>query len=1283
MLKPIRMIKKSFRSYFSIAVAALQLWMWPQLSFAVSFGNGPISPQNWDKAIRPQAYQIGNGMMAGMGRVGKNGGLAFPILVNGEKISAQATLPPISKGQNAIRSIRESFAKKTGKFALSLVPETLVFFVALGAVSKTQLWMNFADNPVSWEQHLMAHDLTTAEGWVGVGALAAFMLAARGSESLMYRLLSNSKHSKYFLPLVPYSGMSVGLLASTLVHEIHNKDQLLACTASLEQRIMNEQQWAQCEKAYDNFMDLGYEKMQDLMPTLMGMIGSTIVGAFVEVNTIQKLLSIPKGSKVAIDGLKLGWIFQHGAEIAPLVTPGGIAQRFIKLSYRVFAQFYPQTIIQTAIEPTFTTWWKNFSDGSDLSELETDIMAQLDAKKRKGWKTATPGKFGDLHLSLSKFSQYALDWRKGNIHSQIMAHQNWLAYLMNFSQMFLASMEFYRHYINEYNNRYISRSTAMFDNPYPFNGVDPLEEKLEDGRQFVMPSELSQKRYYEKYQLNRLAAARAVSEKLLAENEKELKTLAPEAIEEFKKTLAMLPTEEEYKNQKIRRDDAIQGLLKINKALNIKLDLGAPFSKESSASYDEKIASLDKKIEEIKANGKLSEKDKSQQIDKIENEKYQAYLSFSENTGEYSDIRYFYSHLRSEIGNPKPVLVPGYGYLKAFEFENSAEGSLAGLRFPETERLTDKENNSRWSSLGDVTNSLGQALNVADKFNTGWRIKTNTINYPNATQYLAGQMALGPNAQLGESMVASDSSGFPVRFLPPRLVPNYPYKFLFSESKLETSNSRNTIFNTPVIVGSNNVRYNNLMDLLRNQSVLPNIIQHKEGFIGWWKEKVETQYAKAWAKFEDEYQKIMVGIYDQYKYYNRGDLSWQTLRRSGLSYNAALSNGLQLSYRQERRLYLLVLGEILKDHLSKLDPKLPLLTKGQAEPKAASAGRALKTGPVSNMKETLKNRCPYTAGVDQSKCLQSQKQNLSLATIKYIPLMDFLKSSETYSLAQIVESYMDREFPSYNDPMKSHHFKFQDEIELSYQHIEWLMDQMKVTEVQPEKASFLSNVGLQTFETTRRVIESKISNQQLRDMQNKAEEKIKSTGEQFKEIFKQDPETIKVIEACLRGLRSIANQTAEIGRMINAVSYERSDEQAKNNGETICDTNSMVASKTSIMGGRGARASHLQKKSCDPKKAASPQATKLFETAVQDRLKTSPADNTQAPSALELPLVPLINTMPTLPPNSQSTNRGSADKSVVDDPGSTDDEANDEARTTILEVVAPEESQADTETLAP
>lgn len=1161
-------------------LAALQIWIWPQVSFALPSAPFKINP------IQSGMSQL----YSGPAHLGTNTFGANILRASGQgvEIAGQVILPAISKKQNAIRAMRTGFekAKKAGKvagqFTLSLIPESIVFFVALGAVSRTQLWMNFADNPVSWEQHLMAHDLTTPEGWVGVAALAAFMMAARGSESLMYKLLANSKNSKYFLPLVPYTGMSVGLLASTLVHEIHNKDQLLACTASLEKRIQNEEQWETCEKAYDDFMDLGYEKMQDLMPVLMGMIGSTIVGAALEVNTIQKLLSIPKkivskpigfdevNQKVvraSVKELRLGFIFQHGAQLASIASPWGVGQRFIRLAYRAAAQFYPQTVIQNAIEPSFTTWWKNFSDGGDLAKLETDIMEQLDFKKRNGWKVPLTREFGDLYLSLSKLSQYSMDWRKGNIHSWILAHQNWLNYLSSFSQMYLASMDFYKHYINEYNNRYIRNTPAMFDMSYPFSGVEPLIPQQQNGQEIIVQPEIHNKDTFEKLQMLQMAEARQRFEKVMADNEAELKKLAPETVQAFRKTLDLMPTAEEFKAGQLRRNDAIQALVNINKALEVKLDTGLPFFKLSAKLIETKIAPLQQKLMEIEKDQKLSKEEKEKKSEKLENEISQILDENSDNsTKSYEDVRELYSGIRKALGNPKPVSTPGYGYLKAYESYYGEEGNLAGLKFPETEKMTDQENNGKWSSLGDAANATMQILGFADEFNSGWRVKTNTINYHHATQYLTGQIALGPQAQSGQSVISINRSGFPSRFLPPRLVPSYPYKFLFDEAKLLSSNSRNTIFNTPVLVGSNQMKYPNLIDVVRNQNVLPEIIQHKDGFMGWWKEKVESQYATAWQKFEDEYQKIMVGIYEQYKYYNKADLSWNTFRRSGLSYAAPLSNGLQLSYRQERRLYLLILGEMLKDQMKGLDAENPLLKVGKDNSPAASAGRDLKMGPVGSMKETLKNRCPYVAGVDQSKCLAQQKMNLDIATIKYIPLLDFLKSSETYSLAQIVESYKDKQFPSYEDTVKQKHFQFQDEIELLYQNLEWYLDQIKVTEVKPEKASILTDIGLESFETTRKILVSNVTNQQLRDMQDKIEKKISVVGEQFKAINKSEPEKIKIIEACLRGLKSIANQTAEIGRMINAVSYERSDEKAKNEGETICETNSYVANKVGLGG---------------------------------------------------------------------------------------------------------------------
>ncbi len=66
-------------------------------------------------------------------------------------------------------------------------------------------------------------------------------------------------------------------------------------------------------------------------------------------------------------------------------------------------------------------------------------------------------------------------------------------------------------------------------------------------------------------------------------------------------------------------------------------------------------------------------------------------------------------------------------------------------------------------------------------------------------------------------------------------------------------------------------------------------------------------------------------------------------------------------------------------------------------------------------------------------------------------------------------------------------------------------------------------------------------------------------------------------------MKSVAQQQAELGRMVNAVSYERSDEKDNISGRTVCRVNKMTATKIGMFGQR----TKFTKKACKEEKEAS------------------------------------------------------------------------------------------------
>ncbi len=1006
----------------------------------------PVPPSQFAKT--PMAQAVGDAYIGspasfppGHPLFGK--GISIPLASKGRVIGEIGMMS--NPNVNAVSILRKL---KLGEITMGAVKqfpmEAFTFFVALGALSKGQLMMSFADNPASFEQHLNAHDFRTAEGRMGYMGFLAFMQGSRHTENVLRTIWGANGRLG---PFIPYIGMSIGFLMSNVIHEAGNIEEVKKCVASLESRVADEEKYSTCERAYDSWAEYRYEKMKQFAPTIFAMLTSTLAAG---------VLSSKVGKVVMAVGWKVGFT---AARVAAGGNPLGIVVTFGGWVLKV-GQFMLFTKAQEMIEPSLTQWFKNTVNGGDLKSLETDLMTQLHFKKKTKWKLPLQKEYGDLDLSLRKLSQLSFDWRKGNIMDIIMAHQAWQTYLSSYSQSYTATMNFYSNYIGEYQNRYILNKPSLLDAQYLLSGVYPtLPESTEN-----QPNELVRKKEYEYYQVQRLVEARKAVEEEIKKFTKEEIAQDPKFFAEFNKALGLLPTEDVLKQTTFDLQKYANALDMINKALLIE-----PHYPGSNADQDQ---------------APIDPNDIPEDVSPEAAETIEITGTHNYKSGFFRDGREYYSALRKAIGDPVPLRDPGIGYLRAYEFSPTGKDSLAGLNFPITEETLDIKNGNK-----NYINRLLKWAEFISQESNFLKSKTNTINYFQPTQFMIAQSVLGPRADLGQPLTEATDDGFPAFFKPPRLTESYKYEFQLDQIRGRRGTLA-TIFNTPVkVIGSSVVTYNSLFQVARSQNIMPSVVNHKDGFMGWWKEHVESQYIEAWQKFEESYQHIMVRLMDRYKYYNKGITAqtmgqwWDNAFRSGMS-NSPLSNGLQISYRQERRLYQMILGEIVKDHYDLVSKDTAFVRLGRPNPEIAKGSLDIKGYSTDAITNQSRIHCSGIAS-NYDECEKKKRASEPFNQIPYIPILEVMKSIEPYSLSAIIASYGKDTLVPYPDAFAKNHFGFQDDIEYSFYALERLMDEMKLTPVQAAPINIRKAGGNLSFLSENRVVVSTITNKHLADAQKK------------------------------------------------------------------------------------------------------------------------------------------------------------------------------------------------------
>ncbi|MBX3041853.1 MAG: hypothetical protein KF789_14190, partial [Bdellovibrionaceae bacterium] len=450
--------------------------------------------------------------------------------------------------------------------------------------------------------------------------------------------------------------------------------------------------------------------------------------------------------------------------------------------------------------------------------------------------------------------------------------------------------------------------------------------------------------------------------------------------------------------------------------------------------------------------------------------------------------------LLAELGEgARPLMKPGQGFFARYERWSDAASTLKHTKFP----------------------------HVSGSFQS-----------PTPTDYMAVQAVCGPDLSKGESMTTVAFGGA-ARFTPPRIVSQTPTNWV-CEGLGDLS--ADMIFSYPF--QSAKTTEEGVVGFLKN-NIRPEILgtTDSSGFIKWWENNVEEQIRAKYKEFSRSYEEIVKNLITQL----------HATKDSSFNMGPA-PNGIVQSIRQQLRLDLLVLGELLKDQyqIQKKQPlpiqyfnskEEPAPIKPPEIPRPVMAGGARYYKPTLRLTllQALKNGSNAPGAVDAQPTQTSIFEYDRLAPLLYgQPVATTLPTP------------------------RGHALQLQKEIEFEFETLLWMLRRIKVARIDGQD----------------RITSNELENADLEEQVQKITSKAEAFGKLLGVGESQDgaivtlptKEVRDVAINALEDIMALANEVHMYGAIANAVSWDKI-----RNVEAASDTqkefNSKVQKQVQQLGG--------------------------------------------------------------------------------------------------------------------
>lgn len=708
--------------------------------------------------------------------------------------------------------------------------ESFGFFIAIGAIQTAQLAFNEAQNPLAYEHHI-EHSTDP----IGMLGFYSFMLANGAVAEPLMSMVKDGRLNKRIRPYVNFMGMSAGMVASNIVHELGHWPGLWQCAkdtlAGKKKQAPDPNDMAavvaamtqldapppSCDEAYAQWVDRGgaIGIWHEWAPGLASLIASTALSG-----ALASGVQWGAGQALKFLGIQLG----------TLLVPGGIGIKIVRAGLWI-AQMTVFTGIDEAIRPLVTTPYRNWQQGGTLNALEEDLVFSIAKSWKAGFEDKSLNqKIDDIHRALKK-------WRQMNLEEVEIAHSNWMSALNNMSGSYNVAETFYDVVLGEMWNRKNGTYQDFIYNiarTYPLHGITPKGVSLSPENLHTLA-----------YGVYRQSPTTSEETRLFLDQ--------PEDIEMLQMlTVADAAT---WLTTQLKNSSTYQGM--DHEDSEILYNIGVGLRSNDPVKIGQTMTTL---------NRELGITYKNPYDHRIGRKARQLLLD-----------------TRKMLGDPRPLLRPGEGFARYYILSPTYE-------------------NANRTEFKKVYGS---------------------ITPRNFVESMLSAMFWGPDVEKGQAVI-QDRRGFKSVFNPPRI--------RIDDNKMHPrSITGSSLFTAPV--------YNTRIGVSRKEDEAPPLYPNIHSFLldsknirstvlgatnstptEWWKKHVETQYVQALADYENKYQVIVNRLVNRMW---REDLSFwrygptngnERSPHYGNSYfnSSNASNAIIPNLMQETRLYMMIVGEIMK-----------------------------------------------------------------------------------------------------------------------------------------------------------------------------------------------------------------------------------------------------------------------------------------------------------------------------------------------------------------------------------
>jgi len=741
-------------------------------------------------------------------------------------------------------------AAKAAKEKLIRFPqEALIFFIGLGALNYLQMLQSPELDPLIMSRHIDAQ-----YNPVGQIGFASFMMASGVSEHFLMEpiraqaefiattnqlkslgMSTGNLKTNYmkFASKVPFFGMTIGSIASNVVHEIFGPYQENAkCSVDLK---LSEEIRKHCLEELWSLTHVkkvfSVDNMIKWSPNILSMLVSTYLSGFItsalnlvpqSINQTLQFASkafarfserqIIKISEVTllkgVAGIMrgVGVVFSVSMPILNIVMFTGLDQLILPLFEITIINFKKSWIDHKSLDVSLVNLLSdmrqnNWSLKNDfkldsmnkMENLETLAMIQNQKQKEK------------YEEFLEKFSTTVQDWKNYNLSEVLQAHASWEELLGTLTSTYRATSNFYKTFLIDFHNRK-NQKTGKFRNsfqsidlPYPMMGIYNSENEFNIADNVHYPYKTM------KSQIEKILEIKNQLDPIFEENKERLNLEDRKVISELLNSMGGLAHNRLTIYNGFSDDSDIEVGLKSFMLQIEKLNLLVE-------AKNNELPELVKKYSNYK-----------------ESEIYIQRLSMSE-----AGVN-FLKATRQILGNPYPLFQKGRGYFILNDF------------MPEFQSA-----NMQASSV-----YFGHCFWCYKLYQKGYSGNTPAFFTPNLGDYMTLGMFFG--AEVGRESLINRSNGFPAIFIPPQIIKNKLNDMIFEISAGEF----NDVTRTALVLNESagvQKKYKSMYEYLvkHGENNLNSNFYNEDHqqVLNYWTENIESQYIKTWA----EYEKMYVGI---------------------------------------------------------------------------------------------------------------------------------------------------------------------------------------------------------------------------------------------------------------------------------------------------------------------------------------------------------------------------------------------------------------------------------------